>query len=127
MTPPVQIAYGAVNQSDALDALIEKEGAKLHRFFDRIVSCRVVIDKPHRHHLRGAPLYVRIEIGVPGEELVVSHTPEARHTLAEDGSAQIEKASEEDPVYRDAPLAIRDAFRKARRLLQDYADRKTRR
>lgn len=124
---PVQITYGAVNQSDALDALIEKEAAKLLRFFDRIVSCRVLIDKPHRHHLRGAPLYVRIEVGVPGEELVVSHTPETRHTLEEDGSARVEKVSEEDPVYRDAPLAIRDAFRKARRLLRDYSERKTRR
>jgi hypothetical protein len=127
MTAPVQITYGAINQSDALDALVQKEAAKLHRFFDRIVSCRVLIDKPHRHHLRGAPLHVRIEIGVPGEELVVSHTPEIRRTLSEDGSAEVEKGAEEDPVYRDAPLAIRDAFRKARRLLHDYAERKTRR
>jgi ribosome-associated translation inhibitor RaiA len=124
MAVPVQVTYGVVAQSNALDALIQKEAAKLERFFRRIVMCRVLIDKPHRHHTRGAPFHVRIELSVPGEDIVISHTPEIRHVLTDEDSSRVEKSSQEDPSYKDVQIAIRDAFRKARRQLQDYADRK---
>lgn len=44
-----------------------------------------------------------IKLAVPGETLVVSH------------------GRSDDPAHEDCYVAIHDAFRSARRLLQDYA------
>ena len=57
---------------------------------------------PHKHHHQGKQFNVRIDIGVPGSEIVVT------------------KDASED-VY----IAVRDAFDAAKRQLEDYA-RKTR-
>jgi len=57
-----------------LEAAVLKEAGGLDRFFNRIMSCRVVIEGPRRQEYGG--LYnVRIDLGVPGEELVVEHNP----------------------------------------------------
>ena len=51
--------------------------AKLEELFDRIVSARVVIDSPHRNQIKGKTYAVRIELGLPRQELVVSREPVA--------------------------------------------------
>jgi hypothetical protein len=55
MELPVQITYRGVNPSDALSRLIRKEARKLDEFFDRIVSCRVLVEREQRHLRSGAP------------------------------------------------------------------------
>ena len=107
---PVQIAYRNTERSKALDALVGEEAGKLPRFFQRIVNCRVLIEHEHRHHRKGTPVHVRIELGVPGEELVINSSADPETVLSDDG--------------KDAQRAIRDAFRKAERRLADYAKRK---
>jgi hypothetical protein len=119
-----QTTYGSgIDHSGVLDALIAKESAKLERFFERIISCRVLIDKPHRHQSNGAPFRVRLDLGVPGDELVITHPPELRHAAGSEDDDRIEKTPT-DALHEDAQGAIRDAFRKARRRLRDYAQRK---
>jgi ribosome-associated translation inhibitor RaiA len=107
---PIQITYREIDPSDALSKLIRVEAAKLDRFFDRIVSCRVLVEREPRHLRAGAPYHVRIDIGVPGEELVIKAAPTPRAV-----------------VYKDPALAIRDAFRRARRRVHDHARRVTER
>jgi ribosomal subunit interface protein len=58
--------------SDAVTAHVEKRAAKLENFHDRIVKCHVVLEAPHRHHKHGKRYHVRIDMIVPGKELVVS-------------------------------------------------------
>lgn len=58
-----------MDTSAAVAARVQEEAAKLDRYFDRITSCRVIVEAPHRHHRRGEPFHVRIELGVPGKEL----------------------------------------------------------
>jgi hypothetical protein len=124
MALQINTTYGAgVEHSAPLDDLIAKESAKLEHLFDRILSCRVLIDKPHRHHLTGAPVHVRLDLALPGEELVINHPSEARYIAPPDEGARPEKVSEDDS-HRDTQGAVRDAFRKARRRLRDYAERR---
>ena len=98
MQLPLQITIHGIDQSEALETHISDKAKKLDEFFDRIMSCRVVVEVPHKHHHQGKQFNVRIDIGVPGSEIVVNRDH------AED-------------VY----VALRDAFDAAKRQLEDYA------
>lgn len=92
-----------------LEEVVLKEASKLELFFPRIVSCRVAIEAPKT---RRESHRVRIDLGVPGEELVVEHNAD-RHP----------ERPPANRTRRDAEVAIRDAFRELRRRVQDYAQR----
>lgn len=98
MHTPLQITIRDVDHSDALETHIREKADKLSEFFARIISCRVVVEMPHKHHHQGKQFNVRIDISVPGGEIVVN------------------KDSNED-VY----VALRDAFDAAKRQLEDHA------
>lgn len=91
--------------SDAVDAQIREKIAWLETFYDKIQSCRVVIEAPHRHHRQGTIYQVRIDLKVPGGEIVVNREPGF------------------DGAHEDVYVSIRDAFDAARRRLEDYARR----
>jgi ribosomal subunit interface protein len=95
----VQITHHGVDPSEALTGLIHSRAAQLERVCERILSLRVLIDAPHHHHRHGNHYRVRIELAVPGRELVVGHDAEER---AED---------------EDAYQAVRRAFDAIRRRL----------
>ena len=98
MQIPLQITIRGIEHSEALETHIRDKADKLDEFFDRIMSCRVVVEVPHKHHQQGKHFNVRLDIGVPGSEIVVNRDH------AED-------------VY----VALRDAFDAAKRQLEDYA------
>jgi ribosome-associated translation inhibitor RaiA len=122
--PSLIVTYRNAHRTDALDAVIHEEAAKLPRFFERIVDVRVTVDRPHRHHRTGSPFHVRIDIGVPGDDLVINKEPTLRAALLADEAPHAGKSTEIDADHRDAERAVRDAFRKAERRLRDYARRK---
>lgn len=98
MRIPLQITIRDIEHSEALETHIRDKASKLDEFFDRIMSCRVVVEVPHKHHQQGKQFNVRIDIGVPGSEIVVNRDH------AED-------------VY----VALRDAFDAAKRQLEEHA------
>src|SRR3989304_5585026 len=98
MQMPLQITIRDVDHSEALETRIRDKVAKLEEFSKNIISCRVVVEVPHKHHHQGKQFNVRIDIGVPGSEIVVNRDH------AED-------------VY----VALRDAFDAAKRKIEDYA------
>jgi len=98
MQLPLQITIRDVEHSEALETHIRDKAKKLDESFDHIMSCRVVVEVPHKHHHQGKQFNVRIDIGVPGSEIVVNRDH------AED-------------VY----VALRDAFDAAKRQLEEYA------
>ena len=98
MKTPLQITFRDMPHSDALETHIREKAQKLEQLFGDIISCRVVVDQPARHHQQGKLFNVRIDLGVPGSEIVV------------------DKQANED-VY----VALRDAFDAAKRQLEDYA------
>jgi cold shock CspA family protein len=99
MQLPLQITARDISLSEAAEADIHAKAANLDTYYDGIMSCRVVVEGPVRHHRKG-PFTVRIDLTVPGAELVVD-----RHADV------------------DLYVAIRDAFDAARRRLEDYARR----
>lgn len=120
MILPVQTTFRNMDPSDAVVARIQEEANKLDKYFDRITSCRVMVEAPHRHHRRGDPFHIRIELGVPGKELVVTHEPAVRTALKHDEEGHRSKRQEVEAPHKDVYVAIRDSFKAMRRQLQDY-------
>jgi cold shock CspA family protein/ribosome-associated translation inhibitor RaiA len=102
MQIPLQIAFEHIGHSDPIEARIREEAKKLEEFYERITSARVVVGRPqHRHH-KGDLYGVRIHLSVPGgPDIVITREPAATG------------------VHEDAFVTIRDAFKAARRQLQD--------
>jgi ribosomal subunit interface protein len=92
-----------MDPSPAVEARIRKKAEKLERFHDRIIGCTVVVEAPHRHHHKGKLFSVKVEISVPGEDVVVDHAKPADH------------------AHEDVYVAIRDAFNAAVRRLEDQS------
>lgn len=104
MQTPLQIVFDHVEDPEAARVLIEEKAAWLERFYDRITSCRVAVSGPHDRHRHGSPHLVRIDLSVPGDEIVVGREP------ARTGADAL-------------ATAIRDAFDIARRQLEEYVRR----
>lgn len=105
MDIPLQITFRNMDRSDAVEDRVRELTAKLERFFDHITSCRVMIEALERRHRKGRMFHVRVELGVPGTEIVASRHPREKH------------------AHEDLHVAIRDAFDAAQRQLEDYARR----
>ena len=123
MNLPLQITFRNMEPSEAVATRIRAESAKLDRYFNRITSCRVLVEAPHRHHRWGEPFHIRIELGVPGTEIVVKHAPSLHSTLAHAETGKWCKHFEAGVPHKDMYVTIRDAFRAARRRLEDYVRR----
>jgi ribosome-associated translation inhibitor RaiA len=118
-TRPVQISFRNMSVSPALEEEIRSRAAWLESFYPGIVGCRVLLEVPHRHRRRGRPFHVRIELSLPGEDVIVNHeqTPGAMFRPA------LQKSAELDGRHKDAHAAIHEAFDAARRRLEDAARR----
>lgn len=98
MKLPLQIVMRDMPHSDALETDIRGRADKLDQFYPDIMSCRVTLEMPGKHKQQGRDFNARIDITVPGGEIVVNR---------EHG----------EDVY----VVLRDAFDAARRKLEDYA------
>ncbi len=97
MQVPLQITFHDVTHSDALENHIREKAHKLEQFYSALIACKVVVDQPGMHQHKGKPFNIRIDLTVPGSEIV------------------IDRQQDED-VY----VALRDAFDAAKRKLDDY-------
>ena len=123
MILPVQITFRNMPPSEAVAARVQEEAEKLDEFYRRTTSCRVIVEIPHRHHTLGEQFHVRIELGVPGGEIVVRHEASLHSAVQRGDKEEWEKHLEANPQHKDLDVVIRDAFKAARRRLQDYAHR----
>jgi len=97
----LQTTFRNMPHSDAIEAKINEKSVKLDRFYERIMSCRVVVEESQSRRHQGKLYSVRIDITVPGKELAVSRQEN-----------------------EDAYVAVRDAFDAAARLLEEHARQK---
>jgi ribosomal subunit interface protein len=102
MQMPLQISMQGMEPSPALEARIRKLVQRLEHFSPHIVRCHVFVEVGHRHGQQGRLFEVHIGITTPGETIAVAREHRAHHS--------------HENVY----VALRDAFRAARRQLQDY-------
>jgi len=92
MAFPLDITFKGMEHSEALETKIRERTEKLEQHADRIQRCRVVVEAPHRSHQKGGLYEVRIDVRVPGEELVVNRT------------------GHRNQAHEDPYVAVRDAF-----------------
>jgi cold shock CspA family protein len=123
MIRPVQVTFRNTEPLEALEELIRARAAWLETFYAGIVGCRVLVETPHRHRDRGRHLRVRIELSLPGEDVVVSHEPTLHATLKDAEEQAHHKDDDIEAVHKYAEVAVREAFDAARRRLQDFARR----
>ena len=102
MQSPLKISFRGMKRSDAVEERIREKVQKLEQYYDRIQSCRVVVEAPHRHHSKGQLYCVRVDLTLPGEEIVVAHEKPGDH------------------AHEDVYVAIRDSFEAARRQLKKH-------
>ena len=109
MKLPVQISFHGIDHSDAVEQRIHEKVAKLEQYCDKIVACRVAVERHHSNtsnlHHKGEPFHIRIDLTVPGKELVVTRDPKDSH------------------VNEDIFVALRDAFQAMERQVKDFAER----
>jgi ribosomal subunit interface protein len=101
----VQITFRDIPHSDAIEIYVRDHVAKLDTFASRITACHVVVEAPHKHQQHGRHYRVRIDMTVPGGEVVVSNAPD------------------EDSTNEDAYAAIDEAFDRLGRRLEDHVRR----
>lgn len=102
MILPLQITFRHMDPSPALEARIRDLASRFDKFSEHIVRCHVIIEPLSRHQHHGALYDFRIDITLPDEEIA------------------IRRASPVDRSHEDPYVALRDAFRAARRKLEDY-------
>jgi ribosome-associated translation inhibitor RaiA len=102
MQNPVEIVLRGVPHSGALERYIGEQARKLDRVCDRLQSCHVVAEALHRPKQQGVQFAVRVNITLPGTEVVVNR---------EHG----------EDVY----MAVRDAFEAAVLQLDQYMRRQS--
>jgi len=123
MKLPLQITFRNMDSSEMVEEWIRSEAAKLETFYNRIMSCRVAVEMLHRHQRRGNPFHIRIDLTLPGKELVVKREPSLGIRARQMGETEVTKHLRVETPHRDLRLAIGDAFKVAGRRLEDYARR----
>jgi len=86
MQMPLQISFHNMASSAAIEARVRERAARLERFFDAIISCRVTVEAPHKQPHRST-VGIRIDIGVAGKEIVIKR--EQRHHESRDDAYQV--------------------------------------
>ena len=117
------ITFRGIDRTPPIEAEILTRLQKLETYYPRIMGCRILVELVQRHHEAGNRYHVRIDLTVPGEEIVVAHEAGLHATAQDVGAARLAKAAESDPERKHIRVAIREAFDIARRRLQDYARR----
>jgi len=125
MKAPLQVTFRNVEPSPMVKEWVRTELEKLESFYSSIMDCRVAIELPHRHRIKGSLYHVRIDLRLPGGELVVDRQPSPKKLAHQAGKIEITKKSETGTPHKDLRLAIDDAFRLAGRRLHDYARRQS--
>jgi len=119
MLIPLQITLRNIARSDAVEASIRRRVAKLDRYHRRIVSCRVVVEIPSRHKQQGKEFVVRLDIKVPGNEIVVTHD---HHVDLYTALQEAFHAAQRRLEAASPPIARRYAGNRGKRLAQVAAE-----
>ena len=123
MKSQMQITFRNMKRSEAAEGWIAGEVEKLETFYNQLMRCRVTVEVPHRHHKRGWPFHIRVDLTVPGGEIVVKREPSLNARARRLGEREVKKQTEVHIPHKQLRQAINDAFKAAGRRLQDYARR----
>jgi hypothetical protein len=98
----LEVTFRDMSTSDAVIAAAQRWANRLGKLDPRIQRCSVVVDRPHQRHRQGQQFHIRIELARPDQTITVTRDPGL------------------DGAHEDIYVALADAFRAARRQLQDH-------
>jgi ribosome-associated translation inhibitor RaiA len=97
-----EIQFQGLTATPAVRDAINRHVAELEQISGRITACRVAVKAPSQHHRKGGLYEVHVRLTLPdGREVNVERTPTV------------------DERHADLTFAIDDAFKHARRQLQE--------
>jgi len=102
MMQPMRIVLRDVSPyEDAIETEIIKWAEKFDERYPRIISCRVAVEKPHKHHQSGNLYKATVVVNVPQKQIVVSREHPMHHS------------------HEDIFVAVHHAFEEAGRQLDE--------
>jgi cold shock CspA family protein len=102
MQTPVQIDFQGLEAKPELSSAIDKHIGQLEERFGRVTAGRIVVKGPGGRHRTGGLYEINIRLSLPeGREVNIARTPQ------------------NDERHADLNYALNDAFKRARRQLQD--------
>lgn len=99
----LKVQYLDFTESEAVTAAVEAHAEALEKSFRRVMSCHVVISRPHRKLHQGGIYHIKIRLHVPGSQIIIDKEPGLNH------------------AHEDVYIAIRDAFLAARRRVEEFS------
>jgi ribosome-associated translation inhibitor RaiA len=103
MRDGLKVTIRHMEPSPAAREEIARRADKLFEIAPRLGRCEVVLEAPHHHSRHGEAFHVRIELSMPGGELVIDNEPDL-----------------------DAYASIRRSFEAAERRLATFLGRRDR-
>ena len=91
MQKNLQIIFRTIPRSKAITEIINRKISKLERCHDKVTSCRVVLDTPHRKHLKGKQFQATINLSIPDKDFSVSTSHIDMHAAVREALATIQK------------------------------------
>ena len=104
MNVPVKVVYRNLlpQYKEGIQGEVRLLSGKLDKFHPDIISCRIVVEMPHKHHHEGNLFRATITLNVPDKQIVVSR----EHPLSQ--------------IRENIYVAVRRAFEDAIRQLEEY-------
>lgn len=100
---PYDISFVDCEPSEAIRFQIEEHLARLNHLYDRITDCKVAVRIAHKTS-KNRFFHINILLDLPGKKIAVSREPETKSE------------------HSEPHAAIRDAFHKLTRQLEDFLD-----
>ncbi len=126
MTMPLTVTFPKTKPSPWLEEEIRAKVERLRVICADLLSCRVVVDIPHRRHARGNRFSLRIELAVPGEDLAITRDSNLHAAVKDSDEPTWAKRFDVEATQRDIRLVLADAFDAAKRRLKDYGQKRRR-
>lgn len=106
METPVRIDFQGATLNPHVQQSVATHIAALEKRFGRITACRVAVSAPSGHHRTSGQYEVTVHLALPGGREV-----------------NIDRTVKADERFADPAFAVNDAFKRARRRLQDEVRR----
>lgn len=102
MQTPIEVDFQGMDASSETQSAITKHVEQLEQRFGRVTAGRVIVRAPSGHHRTGGLYEINIHLSLPeGRDVNIDRTPQ------------------NDERHADLNYALNDAFKRARRQLQD--------
>lgn len=102
MSIPLDLTFRDMEPSEAVTTAVRTSLDRLGKISNRILRCVAVVERPHHSQRHGQGFHVRLELVIPDRVIAISRDPG------------------EDDDHTNVYVAIGDAFRAARRQLNDH-------